>query len=294
MKVGFIGLGKMGRPMAQNILKKGFSLTVHNRSRGVVEYLAKMGAKAATSPAEVAKTCDIVLTSLPNTQAVEEVYLGQDGLIPAARPGQVFADLSTIGPSTARKLYETAKTGEASFLDAPVSGGVAGAEAAILTIMVGGDGEALKKVYPVFEALGKNIHHVGPTGAGCVIKLVNQLLVAINMAGVAEAMVLGAKAGADPRVMLEVLNTSFGQSRMLSRAGPLILNREFEPKTTINLIIKDLGLIQDLGAELSLRLLMGTIAKQVFAEARAAGFGENDMAALVRPLEQLSRVEVRG
>jgi 3-hydroxyisobutyrate dehydrogenase-like beta-hydroxyacid dehydrogenase len=178
------------------------------------------------------------------------------------------------------------------FLDAPVSGGTAGAQAGTLTIMVGGPEEAFQRVLPVFQAMGKNIRRVGPNGAGSTIKLVNQLLVAINMAGVVEGIVMGVKAGADPQVMLEVLSTSFGGSAMLSRSVPLFLERRFQPGTSINLILKDLGLVDELSQELSLRLLMGSQAEQVFREARALGLGDLDMAALVQPLERLAQVTV--
>lgn len=292
MRVGFIGLGKMGRPMAQNLLKAGFTLVVHNRSRGPVEELARLGAQPASSPAEVVAQVDVVLTCLPDPPAVELVYLGENGLIPHARPGQILVDHSTVGPSTSRKLAAAAAARGVFFLDAPVSGGTAGAQAGTLTIMVGGPEEAFQRVLPVFQAMGKNIRRVGPNGAGSTIKLVNQLLVAINMAGVVEGIVMGVKAGADPQVMLEVLSTSFGGSAMLSRSVPLFLERRFQPGTPINLILKDLRLIDELGQELSLRLLMGSQAEQVFREARALGLGDLDMAALVQPLERLAQVTV--
>ncbi|GBD16014.1 2-hydroxy-3-oxopropionate reductase [bacterium HR26] len=294
MRVGVIGLGKMGKPMTRNLLKAGFTVVVHNRSRGPVDELAREGAVAAWSPAEVAQQADVVVTSLPTPASVEEVYLGENGLIGAARPGQVLIDTSTVSPGLSRRLYAAAKERAAGFLDAPVSGGPAGAESATLTIMVGGDAEVVEQAMPVFQALGKNIHHVGPSGAGSVVKLVNQLLVAINMAGVAEAIVFGVKAGADPQVLLDVIKTSFGGSRMLERALPLVMERQFQPGTPVNLILKDLGLIHEVGKELDTRLLLGALAQEVFKEARAAGFGDEDMVALFKPVERLAGVEVRG
>lgn len=292
MEVGFVGLGKMGRPMALNLLRAGFDLVVHNRSRGVVAEMVDAGAKAADAPCAVAARCDVVLTCLPDTAAVEQVYLADEGLGAGARPGQVFVDHSTVGPSTSRQLAAALQEKGASFLDGPVSGGTAGAQSGTLTIMVGGDAAAFATARPILAALGKNIHHVGPSGAGSVIKLANQLLVAINMAGAVEALVLGVKAGADPRVMLEVLSTSFGGSAMLDRAVPLILQRKFEPGTPINLILKDLGLIAALGKETTVRLILGSLAEEIFTEARASGLGQLDMAALVQPLERLSGVEI--
>lgn len=293
MKLGFIGLGKMGRPMAGNLLKAGFDLTVHNRSRQVVRDLAALGAHEAHSPQEVAQATEIVLTCLPTPESVEEVYLGPEGLIPAARAGQLLVDHSTVGLATSRWLAEAAAARGAGFLDAPVSGGAAGAQNAALTIMVGGEAEAFQRAMPVFQALGKNIHHIGPAGSGTIVKLVNQLLVCINMAGVVEGMVLGAKAGADPQVVLDVLGSSFGGSAMLARSVPLFLQRRFDPGTPINLILKDQGIIQALAEELGVRLLMGSQAQAIFREARALGLGEQDMAALVQPLERIAGTEVR-
>ena len=292
MKVGFIGLGKMGRPMSMNLLKSGFELTVHNRSRGVVQELAGMGAHPANSPLEVAWQSDVVLTCLPTPESVEEVYLGPTGLLSAARPGQVLVDHSTVGLDTSKRLGEVAAAKGAGFLDAPVSGGPLGAQNGTLTIMVGGDPEVFQKALPVFEAMGKSIHHVGPAGSGTIVKLVNQLLVCINMAGVVEGVILGTKAGVDPQVILDVLGTSFGGSAMLTRAIPLFLQRSFEPGTPINLILKDQKLIHDLAGELGVRLLMGSQARSIFDEARALGLGEKDMAALVIPQERIAQKEV--
>lgn len=293
MNVGFIGLGKMGRPMAHRLLAAGFSLTVHNRSRAVVEELAAAGARPATTPAEVARASEIVLTCLTNTESVEDVYFGPNGLIEAARPGLVLVDHSTVSPTTSRKCAEAARRRGADFLDAPVSGGPAGAQAGTLTIMVGGDPATFERARPVFEVLGKNIRLVGPTGCGSTIKLANQLLVGIHTAAAAEAMVLGTKAGADPVVMLDVLRTSFGSSAMLTRNVPMMLERNFQAGTSVNVVLKDLGLIDELSHELNLRILLGAIAKQVFREGRALGLGDDDMAGLVRVLEREAGVEVR-
>ncbi|MEE9286311.1 MAG: NAD(P)-dependent oxidoreductase [Dehalococcoidia bacterium] len=292
LRVGFIGLGKMGLPMARHLLKAGFPLAVHNRSRANVERLASEGAAATGSPAEVARQSDVVLTCLPDTQAVEEVFLGPGGIMEATREGQVLVDHSTVGPTTSVKLYETAKAHGAGFLDAPVSGGPGGVTSATLTIMVGGDAATFRQALPVFEALGKNIHHVGGPGSGAIIKLANQLLVAIHTVAATEALVLTAKAGADPKTMLEVVGASYGASAMLNRHGPLILERRFEPGTPVDLILKDLRLIGELADASGVRSLMGSLAKQVFAEASALGLGAADMAAVVQPLERLAKAEV--
>jgi 3-hydroxyisobutyrate dehydrogenase/2-hydroxy-3-oxopropionate reductase len=223
---------------------------------------------------------------------VEQVYFGERGLLKHARRGQLFVDHSTVGPGTSRACHEAAKAKGAGFLDAPVSGGPAGAQAATLTIMCGGDKPAFEQALPIFKAMGKNIHHVGGPGCGSIIKLANQLLVAIHTAAAAEAMVLLTKAGADPKVALEVLGTSFGASAMLNRDGPMFLERRFDPGTPVDLIHKDLRLILELADAASVRTLLGGVAKQLYAEASAMGLGQRDMAALVQPLERLAGIQI--
>ena len=293
LRVGLIGLGKMGAPMGRNLLAAGFPLTVYNRSRPATDALVAAGAHAAANPAGVAQAADVILTSLPDPAAVEQVYLGDHGLASAAHAGQVYVDTSTVGPGTSRKVAQALAAQGAAFLDAPVSGGVAGAEAGTLTVMIGGDAAALEQARPVLAAIGQRLNHVGPTGAGAIVKLINQLLVAINMAGVAEGLVLGVKAGANPQAMLDVLATSFGSSRMLERGIPLIMDRNFGGGTPVDLIRKDLGLISDLANELGVPLPEGLTAQSVFNRAHADGLGAQDMTAVVKPLEQEARVEVK-
>jgi 3-hydroxyisobutyrate dehydrogenase len=292
-RVGIIGLGKMGTPMTRNLLKAGFPVTIHNRSSAAVEALVGEGAVDGGSPKGVAEASDVVITSLPNPEQVRNVYFGDNGLVAAARDGQVFVDTSTIDPGLSRELAEAFAARGAGFLDAPVSGGVAGAEAASLTIMIGGEAETFEKATPVLNALGQKLHHVGPSGAGTVIKLANQLLVGINMAAAAEALVLGVKAGADPEKMLEVLSTSFGSSRMLERGVPLIVARNFDGGTPVDLLRKDLGLISDLATELGVPLTTGKQALAVFDQASDASYGPNDMTAIIRPLEDAAGIEVK-
>ena len=227
MRVGFIGLGRMGMPMSKRLLKAGFFLTVHNRSRGKVEELAQQGAHQASSPAEVTRSSDIVLTCLPDVSTVETVFLGENGIVPAARLGQILVDHSTVSPSTSRQLAQAADGKGSSFLDAPISGGEERATDGTLTLMVGGDQDTFERARPVFEAFGENIRHVGSTGSGSVVKLINQLLCGVHSLAAAEALLLGAKAGANPQTMLEILATSWGTSFMLSRNGPAMLERDF-------------------------------------------------------------------
>ena len=293
MKVGFVGLGRMGRPMTENLLKKGFEVTVHNRSRGVVEELAKLGAKPAGSPREVVEAAEIVMTALPTVETVEQVYLGDEGLIPNARAGQILVDCSTVGPETTRECYEAAGVKGAGFLDGPMSGGPAGATGGTLTYMIGGDAEVFERARPVFEATGKNIHHVGPSGSGTVVKLVNQLLVAIHTSATSEALAFAVKAGATPKAVQEVIGSSFGGSAMLNRNTPLIMQRDFEGKTSVNLILKDLGLIGEVGRDIGARMLLTSLAQEIFKEARALGNGDKDMSATVLTLEQIMAIEVK-
>ncbi len=294
ISVGVIGLGKMGKPMTRNLLTAGFEVVVFNRSRGATDEMVDEGATAAESPSEIARRVDIIVTSLPDPTAVEDVYLGKAGLVAHARKGQVYVDTSTVDPDLSRRLASTLAEKGASFLDAPVSGGVAGAEAGTLTIMVGGDTDAFGRAKPVLGALGERIHHVGASGSGTVIKLANQLLVGINMAGVAEALVLGVRAGAEPGAMLEVLSSSFGGSRMLDRGVPLIIERNFGGGTPVDLIRKDLGLISALADQLNVPLSCGNEARAVFDRAHDAGHGTDDMVAIVQPLEAHAGLEVRS
>lgn len=294
LALGFIGLGKMGRPMSHNLLKAGFPLTVHNRSRAAVAELERSGATAAHSPQEVSARSEVVMTCLPNVASVEEVYFGKDGLIEAARPGRLLIDHSTVGPKTSLAIHAAAKKKGVAFLDAPVSGGPLGATNAALTIMVGGEKADFDRAMPVFQAMGKAIRLCGPPSSGAIIKLANQLLVAIHTAAAAEALAFVTKAGGDPKIALEVLGTAFAASAMLNRNGPLTLERKFEPGTPVDLILKDLRLIAEVADESGTRILMGGQARQAFTEASLQGLGLKDMAALVQPLERLAGIEVRA
>jgi 3-hydroxyisobutyrate dehydrogenase-like beta-hydroxyacid dehydrogenase len=260
----------------------------------VVDELAREGAKPASSPREVAEASDFVLTCLPTPAIVEEVYLGNDGIAAGGRAGQLWIDHSTVSPATNNRCAEVAAAKGAAFLDAPVSGGPGGAQAATLTIMVGGEGAAFEKARPVFEAMGKNIKHCGGQTTGTIVKLVNQLLVGVHTVAAVEGFVLGTKAGADPQVMLDLLGTSFGASAMLNRHVPLILQRKFDPATPIDLILKDLGLIHTFGMELGVRLLLTSNALELFKEAHQLGLGGQDMSGMIQPAERIAGVEVKA
>jgi 3-hydroxyisobutyrate dehydrogenase-like beta-hydroxyacid dehydrogenase len=289
MEVGFVGLGMMGRPMAERLLAAGHRVHVYNRSADPIQALVALGAVAARSASEVAAGVEIVLTALPTPDAVDEIYGQFEG---AARSGQLYADHSTIRPGQNRRWAAALAVRGADYLDAPVSGGPAGAAAGTLTVMVGGDAAAFERARPVFEAFGTTVRRCGPVGAGQVVKLVNQLLVGVHTAAIAEAAVLGAALGADPGVVQELLGTSYGGSTMMLRHMPRFIARDFAPASPIALILKDLGLIHDEARAAGVPLLMGGLAEQRFSEARARGLGAEDMAALVKLWEEAAGVTV--
>jgi 3-hydroxyisobutyrate dehydrogenase/2-hydroxy-3-oxopropionate reductase len=291
MQAGFIGLGKMGRPMTQRLLAAGHTVHVFNRSSGAIEALVAEGAQAAASAREVAERAEVIMTALPTPESVEAVYGEMAG---SARSGQVFVDHSTVSPGLNRWCAEQVGAHGAGFLDAPVSGGPAGAQGGTLTVMVGGDQATFDKTLSVFNAFGKNIRLCGPVGAGQVVKLINQLLVGIHTSAIAEAAVFGARFGADPQVVLDLIGTSFGGSTMMTRNLPRFMSRDFSAATPVGLILKDLGLIHDEAKNGGVPLLLGALAEQRFSEARARGFGDEDMAALVKLWEEPAGVTVAG
>lgn len=294
MKVGFVGLGTMGLPMTKNLLKAGFEVVVVSRSRGPIEAAVALGAKEAANPADLAAQVDVALTCLPMPETVEAVYLGENGLLAGARPGTILVDHSTVSPALNRKIFEAARAKGVHFLDAPVSGGPMGAEAGTLTIMCGGEPEAFAKAKPVFEAMGKVVVLVGPVGSGSVVKLINNLLVGVHTAALAEAFVMGAKAGIDSRVLYEILKHSTGHSYMMDRTVPLIQERDFAQRFAIDLLYKDMRIATQLAEELGVPLRLGRVAEAMVGEAQAQGHGREDVAAIIRPLEKAVGVEVRA
>src|SRR5438067_8005529 len=289
VQVGFVGLGKMGRPMTQRLLAAGHTVHVFSRSRGAVDELAAAGAKPANSAGEVAQRADIVMTALPTPDSVTEVY---SEMANNARQAQIYIDHSTVSPAQNRWCAEQLKGRGADFLDAPVSGGPAGAQGGTLTVMVGGEQRVFDQVLPALQAFGKNIRLCGPVGAGQVVKLINQLLVGIHTSAIAEAAVFGARFGADPQVVLDLIGTSFGGSTMMTRNLPRFMSRDFSPATPVGLILKDLGLIHDEAKNGGVPLLRGSLAEQRFSEARARGLGDEDMSALVKLWEEPAGVTV--
>ncbi|SDD49037.1 NAD(P)-dependent oxidoreductase [Sporomusa acidovorans] len=294
LKVGFVGLGAMGRPMASNILQAGYSLTVYDIGAAAVEAMKEQGAIAAAGPRQVAQNSDMVMISLPNSTIVEEVVSGKEGLLAGSHPGQVFIDLSSVTPGHTKKMAALAAAKGVGYLDAPVSGGVAGAAAGTLTIMVGGDKRVIDQCQPVLQAIGKKVYHAGPVGSGDAVKLVNNLLLGVNMAAVAEAMTLGVKAGLDPEVLLEIIGSSSGRSYALAAKLPnFVLKGNFEPGFTINLQYKDLEMAVQTAKELGIPLGMANFAQQIYETARAKGLGQKDIAAVITINEELAGIKVR-
>lgn len=293
MKVGFIGLGRMGMPMCVDLLKAGFELTVHNRSRGKVDEMAKLGAIPAWSPAEVTQASDIVLACLPDVSTVEQVFLGERGVVPHARPGQVLVDHSTTNPSTARKIAAAAETRGASFLDAPLTGRAGkesvSAAGTTLNIIVGGESSAYEKALPVFQAMSDNVPHVGPSGAGTAVKLVNNLMAFVNTLGVVEGFVLAAKLGVDLQGLAEIVSRSAGGSWILSYMAPRLVNRNFAgDQVPLRLAVKDLGQAHDLATDAGIPLFAATEALKMFQEAVSRGLGEHDFSSIILVLEELA------
>ena len=291
--IGFIGLGIMGRPMARNLMKAGYSLVVHNRSRAAVEELTKEGAKAADSPQAVAAQTEIVITMLPDSPDVELVYAGERGVFGGARKGMLLIDMSSISPVVARKLAREAAGKGAEMLDAPVSGGEVGAINAALSIMIGGNAPAVERAMPIFQALGKNIVHIGDAGAGQVAKAVNQVVVGLTIAAVSEALVLSAKAGVDPAKVRQVLLGGFAQSRILDAHGQKMLERNFKPGFRIRLHEKDLSIALATAREYGVSLPLTAITDQMMITMKATGRGDLDHAGLVTLIEEWANVTLK-
>lgn len=291
-KIGYIGLGLMGKSMARNLLKAGFEVTVHNRSRGAVEELQKEGALVANSPRTVAESSDIVFTNLPDSPDVEEVALGENGILDGAAEGLIFVDNSTIKPATARRIANAFAAVGAFALDAPVSGGDIGAREGTLSIMVGGDADAIEQVRPALEALGKTITHVGGPGAGQVCKACNQIMVAAQMAAEAELLILARKAGADPKKVIEAIKGGAAQCWTLDVKPQRLFAGNREPGFKAAMQLKDLGIVMDTAREYEVPLPLSAVSTQLFAAMVANGDGHLDNAAVISVVESLAGIKL--
>lgn len=286
--IGFVGLGIMGRPMARNLLKAGYSLVVHSRSRGPVDEIAKAGAKVGTSPRDVAAQCDVLITMLPNSPDVEQVVLGRDGVIEGARPGMILLDMSTISPIVSQKVGAALQAKSVKMLDAPVSGGEKGAIDGVLSIMVGGDRAVFDQVLPIFQAMGKTITHLGPLGAGGFTKLANQIIVAINLTALGEALTLAKKAGLDRELTLTALAGGLAGSKCLDQKKPNYVANTYNPGFKIDLHYKDLGLIMESARALGVPLPTTAAVQELFSALRVKGRGGLDHSGVITLLEDLA------
>jgi len=295
-KVGVIGLGNMGRPIARNIARGGFEVAVYDINRAAVEALVAQGATAAERPVDVAMGADLVITVLPDGPDVEQAALGEEGFYAAAREGMVHADLSTVHPSVSRKLAEAGGKRGVRVLDAAMARSVPQAESGELVLMVGGAAEDLEACRPVFEKIATDIHHCGPNGTGSTMKLVNNLLGGVTMAASCEALVLGMKAGLAPETMLAVLATTGGNNATLeSLVRPKVLARNFDPPSfALNLQYKDARLAIDLASDVGAALPIGALVQQLRSSARAKGRGTWDTAAIATIFEELAGAELRA
>jgi len=280
MRIGVVGIGKMGAPIAGRLLAAGHDVSICNRSRSArVDLLVERGAVDQASPADLAAHADVVLTTLPTEAVVRDVYAQMSGV---ALDGQLYVDHSTVSIGLNRWCAGILGARQAAFLDAPVSGGPAGAEAGTLTVMVGGDEQTFTRALPVFELYGKTIRLCGPVGGGQAVKLVNQLLVAVHTMASSEAAALAVRLGADLSTVQDVIGTSFGSSAMLLRNLPRFIARDFSPATPVGLIAKDLSIIHSEAINAGVPLFLGGLVEQWFIEATARGWTDEDMASLVK------------
>src|SRR5438309_5676670 len=292
VSVGFIGVGNMGNPMASNILKNGFKMKVFDKVPKTMENLVQAGAQRAASAREVVEGSEIVLTCLPASPDVEAMYLAAGGLVESAKPGTILIDLSSVLPSTPRKIEPQAKKRGVHFLEAPVSGGVSGARAATLAIMVGGDAEPLSRARPVLSAIGPNIFHVGPVGAGNTVKAINNMMACVNGLAMMEGLALGVKAGLDPMTIYEVVKASSGGSKALERIPRAIVPRDFDPGFQVALMNKDLETFNTVAKELHVPVSFSNVAQRYQQMALAAGLGEQDTSVLMTVIERIAAVQI--
>jgi 3-hydroxyisobutyrate dehydrogenase len=294
MRIGFVGLGTMGGPMARRLAAQGHQVTGYDVDAARAARARESGVMLATSPAGAAEGADAVLSSLPDPAALRRAYLGADGVLDTVRSGATLLDLSTVDPDTWREVAAAARAKGADCLDAPVSGGPAEAGAGKLVFLVGGDPAVLERCRALLLTLGTEIHHVGPLGSGQIIKLVNNVMSIGNVAVAAEAMVLGVKAGMDPQRLFDILSTSGGRSHHFLKRFPNVLAGDFTPYFGIGLSRKDVSLALGMAAKLEVPMFVASTVRQVYEAAHAQGFGQLDMAAVTKLYEHWTGVTVRA
>jgi 2-hydroxy-3-oxopropionate reductase len=292
-KVGFVGLGIMGKPMVLNLLKAGIDTTVYDINATAVEALVEAGAKAAASPKELAAGSDVVITIVPNAAIVESLLEAEDGILAGVKPGTIIVDMSSVSPVASQKFAKTVEKHGCSFLDSPVSGGEPGAINATLAYMIGGDEAVVEKIRDVFLAMGKSITVVGPNGSGSVAKLANQIIVNLNIAAVAEALVLAQKAGADPEKVYQAIRGGLAGSVVLDAKAPMMFNRDFKPGGTLAINLKDITNVMDTAQSLDVPLLLTSQLKQIMHSLKADGHIMDDHSGIVQFYEKVAGVEVK-
>ena len=292
-KIGFIGLGIMGKPMAKNLIKAGYELTVHNRSRASVDELAQDGATTASSGKEVAERSDVIITMLPDSPDSELVILGDGGILEGAKAGSVIIDMSSIAPLVSQRIASEAAKNDVEMLDAPVSGGQPGAIAGTLAIMVGGNQGTFDQCLPILNTMGRSVVRVGDVGAGNVVKLANQIIVAANIEAIGEAFSLSQKAGIDPELVFGAIRAGLAGSNALEAKAPMIMERNFDAGFRIRLHQKDLQNALLTGKDLGVPLPVTGLVQQMIGALMNRGMGEKDHSGIVRFLEDMAGVEIK-
>ncbi len=292
-KIGFIGLGIMGKPMSKNLIKAGYKLVVYDLNESAVEELVSLGAGKASGPATVAAECETVITMLPDSPQVKEVVTGKNGLAEGFRPGSVLIDMSSISPIVSRELSVILAARGVEMLDAPVSGGEPKAIEGTLSVMAGGKKEVFEKCYPVMKAMAGSVVLTGSSGAGNITKLANQIIVALNIAAMSEALVLAEKAGVEPELVYQAIRGGLAGSTVLDAKAPLVMDRKFNPGFRINLHIKDLKNALEASHAVGVPLPLTSAVMEIMQALKVDGMGDNDHGGIIRFYEKLAKVEVK-
>lgn len=294
MKIGFIGLGIMGKPMSRNLLKAGFELIVYDIDETAVKIIEKAGAKPASSPKEVAQNSDVIITMLPKASIGKSVIEDENGILAGIKENSVVIDMSSVSPVASKEFAQMVEAKKCKFLDAPVSGGEIGAVNATMAIMIGGDEAVVERVRPILEALGKSITVVGPNGSGSVAKLANQIMVNLNIAAVAEALVLATKAGADPKRVFEAVRGGFAGSAVLEEKAPMMYSRNFKAGGPIYINLKDITNVVATADELDVPLILTPQLKEIMISLKATGHNNDDHSSIVQFYEKIAGVTVKA
>ena len=294
MKIGFIGLGIMGKPMSRNLLKAGFELIVYDIDETAVKIIEKAGAKPASSPKEVAQNSDVIITMLPKASIGKSVLEDKNDILAGIKENSVVIDMSSVSPVASKEFAQLVEAKKCKFLDAPVSGGEIGAVNATMAIMIGGDEAVVERVRPILEALGKSITLVGPNGSGSVAKLANQIMVNLNIAAVAEALVLATKAGADPKKVFEAVRGGFAGSAVLEEKAPMMYSRNFKAGGPIYINLKDITNVVATADELDVPLILTPQLKEIMISLKATGHNNDDHSSIVQFYEKIAGVTVKA